>query len=38
MTNGKYDLALSGWIAGYDPDDHSLYECDQIPRPAIPTA
>ncbi len=36
MTNGKYDLGLYGWIAGYDPDDHSLYECAQIPRPSHP--
>ncbi|HTJ28314.1 MAG TPA: peptide ABC transporter substrate-binding protein [Candidatus Limnocylindria bacterium] len=36
MTNGKYDLAVVGWIAGYDPDDHSLFTCDQIPRPSHP--
>jgi peptide/nickel transport system substrate-binding protein len=36
MTNGKYDLAIFGWIAGYDPDDHSLFACDQIPRPGHP--
>jgi len=36
MTNGKFDLAMFGWIAGVDPDDHSLYECDQIPRPSHP--
>ena len=36
LTNGKFDLTVSGWIAGMDPDDHSLYECDQIPRPAHP--
>jgi peptide/nickel transport system substrate-binding protein len=28
---GKYDLAIRGWIAGSDPDDHSLFRCDQIP-------
>jgi peptide/nickel transport system substrate-binding protein len=31
MSTAKYDLAVSGWIAGIDPDDHSLYACDQIP-------
>ncbi len=36
LTNGKYDLAIHGWIAGADPDDHSLFECDQIPRPSHP--
>ena len=36
MTGGKFDLAISGWIAGFDPDDHSLFECDQIPRPSHP--
>ncbi|MDB5028529.1 MAG: appA 3 [Candidatus Eremiobacteraeota bacterium] len=36
LTTGKYDLAVSGWIAGYDPDDHSLFQCDQIPRPGHP--
>jgi peptide/nickel transport system substrate-binding protein len=36
LTNGKYDLAVSGWIAGMDPDDHSLYACDQIPKPSHP--
>jgi peptide/nickel transport system substrate-binding protein len=36
LTTGKYDLALSGWIAGFDPDDHSLFQSDQIPRPGHP--
>jgi peptide/nickel transport system substrate-binding protein len=36
LTNGKFDLTISGWIAGMDPDDHSLYQCDQIPRPEHP--
>jgi len=31
LTTGKFDLAISGWIAGIDPDDHSLYACNQIP-------
>ncbi|GAC1422030.1 MAG: peptide ABC transporter substrate-binding protein [Candidatus Velthaea sp.] len=36
QTTGKYDLAIAGWIAGLDPDDHSLYTCDQIPKPSHP--
>ena len=36
MTTGKYDLAVTGWIAGFDPDDHSLFESDQIPGPGHP--
>jgi peptide/nickel transport system substrate-binding protein len=31
MSNAKYDLNVSGWIAGIDPDDYSLYGCDQFP-------
>jgi peptide/nickel transport system substrate-binding protein len=31
LTTGHYDLAISGWIAGIDPDDHSLYQCAEIP-------
>ncbi len=31
LAGGKYDLAISGWIAGIDPDDHSLYACNQFP-------
>ena len=31
LSNGKYDLAIYGWIAGIDPDDHSLYACDEVP-------
>ncbi len=31
LTNAKYDLAISGWVAGIDPDDHSLYQCNQAP-------
>jgi peptide/nickel transport system substrate-binding protein len=31
VAGGKYDLAVSGWIAGIDPDDHTLYACDQFP-------
>ena len=36
LTNGKFDLSVSGWIAGIDPDDHSLYESGEIPRPSHP--
>jgi peptide/nickel transport system substrate-binding protein len=36
LTNGKYDLNISGWVAGEDPDDHSQFDCDQIPRPSHP--
>lgn len=36
LTNGKYDLNISGWIAGADPDDHSEFDCDQIPRQGHP--
>lgn len=31
LTNAKYDLNVSGWIAGVDPDDNTLYGCDQFP-------
>ncbi len=31
MATGHYDLAISGWIAGSDPDDHSLYVCNALP-------
>ena len=31
MATGHYDLAISGWIAGSDPDDHSLYLCNAVP-------
>ena len=24
-------LTIAGWIAGVDPDDHSLFGCDQFP-------
>ena len=36
MTNGKFDLTVSGWIAGMDPDDHALFTCNEIPRPEHP--
>ncbi len=31
LANGRFDLAISGWVAGIDPDDHALYACDQFP-------
>ncbi|HEV8020732.1 MAG TPA: peptide ABC transporter substrate-binding protein, partial [Candidatus Lustribacter sp.] len=31
LTGAKYDLGVSGWTAGFDPDDNSLYGCDQFP-------
>ncbi len=36
LTTGKYDLNISGWVAGQDPDDHSEFMSDQIPRPSHP--
>jgi peptide/nickel transport system substrate-binding protein len=35
LTTGKYDVAISGWVAGIDPDDHSLYSCDQVPPKGV---
>ena len=31
LTNAIYDLNISGWTAGFDPDDYTLYGCDQFP-------
>jgi peptide/nickel transport system substrate-binding protein len=31
MDNGKFDVAWSGWIGGVDPDDATLWGCDQMP-------
>ncbi len=36
LINGKYDMGLYGWTAGYDPDDHAIYSSDQIGRPQHP--
>ncbi len=36
LTTGKFDLNISGWIAGQDPDDHSEFASDQIPKPSHP--
>ncbi|MDQ2818025.1 MAG: ABC transporter substrate-binding protein [Candidatus Eremiobacteraeota bacterium] len=31
LNSGKYQLAYFGWGAGVDPDDSSLYRCNQFP-------
>lgn len=31
MNNGKFDVAWVGWIGGVDPDDDTLWACDQMP-------
>jgi peptide/nickel transport system substrate-binding protein len=31
LNSYKYQLAYFGWVAGVDPDDSSLYGCDQFP-------
>jgi len=31
LNNGRFDVALDGWIAGVDPDDSTLWMCDQQP-------
>jgi len=31
MATAKYDLGIAGWIAGIDPDDHSLFASNQFP-------
>jgi peptide/nickel transport system substrate-binding protein len=36
LTTGKFDLNISGWVAGADPDDHSQFTCDEIPRASHP--
>ena len=35
LTGGKFDLAIYGWVAGLDPDDHSLYRCDERPPAGV---
>ncbi len=35
LTTGKFDVAISGWVAGIDPDDHSLYACNQLPPAGV---
>ncbi|HEY7993803.1 MAG TPA: peptide ABC transporter substrate-binding protein [Candidatus Eremiobacteraceae bacterium] len=31
INNGRFDLAYTAWIAGVDPDDETLWACDQHP-------
>ena len=31
LQNGKYDLAVTGWVAGIDPDQSSIFTCDAQP-------
>lgn len=31
VQTGKFDLNVSSWVNGVDPDDSSLLTCDQIP-------
>ena len=31
LQTGKFDLGISGWFAGIDPDDSSNYLCQMIP-------
>jgi peptide/nickel transport system substrate-binding protein len=35
LATGRFDLAISGWVAGIDPDDHALYACDQRPPAGV---
>jgi peptide/nickel transport system substrate-binding protein len=35
LTGGKFDLAVAGWVAGLDPDDHALYMCKEIPPAGV---
>ena len=31
LNNGRFDIAYEGWIGGVDPDDRTLWACDQRP-------
>jgi peptide/nickel transport system substrate-binding protein len=31
LQNGKFDVALYGWMNGVDPDDSTQFMCDQFP-------
>jgi peptide/nickel transport system substrate-binding protein len=31
LQNGKFDLAWTGWVAGVDPDQSSVFMCDAQP-------
>ena len=31
LNGGHYDMAIAGWVWGVDPDDSTLWMCDQVP-------
>ena len=31
LNSGRYQLAYYGWVSGVDPDNSSLYRCNQFP-------
>ena len=31
LNGGKFQLGYFGWVSGFDPDNSSLYACDQFP-------
>jgi peptide/nickel transport system substrate-binding protein len=31
LNSGKFQIAYYGWVSGVDPDDSSLYRCNQFP-------
>ena len=31
LSGGHYDMAIAGWVWGVDPDDSTLWMCDQVP-------
>jgi peptide/nickel transport system substrate-binding protein len=31
LEGGRYDIAIAGWVLGADPDDSTLWMCDQRP-------
>jgi len=31
LNNGRFDIAHEGWIGGVDPDDKTLWTCDERP-------
>ncbi len=31
LNSGKYQIAYYGWVSGVDPDNSSLYRCNQFP-------
>lgn len=31
LAGGKYDIAIAGWVLGADPDDSTLWMCNQEP-------